>query len=227
MKNKSQDKKQVINFIPWTSSGITGARTVALAALHYYNFTQQDSQSETRGFFSIIGVILGLAAGLTSLIGGVSGNSAQPERERIRLKLKIRNITRQNLIIIDNHTSNSRITPSLRIAPGETLEYVHAVGSSLPDNGGRVLTFMLVPDNNQIPTAQISINITDQNGHVRVSTVTFNNLTSSIQLPPGATQRDVNAIFYGAAWNNTSIHVIPTTLTNNVEGRIDLDILSV
>ncbi|MBC3215798.1 hypothetical protein [Serratia fonticola] len=224
MKDETDDYQNELQFIPWSSSGISGARTIALSALHYYNFTQQDSQAETRGFFSIIGIILGLASGLTSLIGGMSENTALPERERVRLKIKVRNLSRHNLIIIDNHSSNSRITSSLRIAPGETLEYVYAVGSSLPS--ASALTFMLVPDSNQLPTTQIHVNITDGNGHVRVNRVSFNGTFSETQLPPEASQRDVSAVFYNAAMGNMNIHIIPTTFTNNVEGKLDLAILS-
>jgi hypothetical protein len=221
-KNISDDQQELLS----TSSdwGLGGARRVAQQAQVYYHNINQDTRSETQAFFTIIGALLGLTSGLVSFASGMRANTHPPERRR--LQISIRNLTRFTLVIIDTHGSNSRVSPSPTIMPGETVDYLYAVGNSLPNNGHDMLTLALVPVNEQRQTMNIRIAITDNNSYVQVSRVTFNNETPMNDPIPNQPPQNITNVFYGANLGNTNVWVVPSTLTNGGEGKLDLAILS-
>lgn len=204
--------------------GVEGARRVAQQAQVYYYNINRDAQFGTQGFFTIISTLLGLASGLTAFASGVRANTHPPELNR--LQIYIRNLTRFTMVITDNHGSNSRISPAPRIMPGETLDYLYAVGRSLPNNGQDMLSFSLIPVNEQRSAIHLRVAITDNGSHVHVSRVTLNGSIISNTPLPSQSQRDISNIFYYVRSGGTDAWVSSSILTNGIEGKLDLTILS-
>ncbi|CAI8956525.1 hypothetical protein [Pseudomonas soli] len=125
--------------IQTVGNGFANAEQVAQQALAYHqvgasqiNQLGQASDAETQGVFAFLGLFLGLASGVMSVIGGVNSRSPSPVLQVLTIKL--RNLTNFPLLITNNYTSNSRVSASPTLLPGETLDYLfHVSPDPFPD----------------------------------------------------------------------------------------------
>lgn len=122
--------------IQTVGNSFANAEQVAQQALAYQQNGANQlnvSEVETQGFFTIMGILLGLASGVMSVIGGINTRAPTPVLKT--LTVRIRNLTGFPILITNNYGSNSRVAPSPTMLPGEALDYLYHVSPGAFPNG--------------------------------------------------------------------------------------------
>ncbi|WP_273866287.1 hypothetical protein [Serratia ureilytica] len=209
--------------IQTVGNGFTNAEQVAQQALAYHqNGANQVSGVETQGFFTIMGILLGLASGVMSVTGGV--NTRAPAAVLRVLTVKIRNITAFPILITNNYTSNSRVAPSSTLLPGETLDYLYFITPGVFPGGDALELSVL---NRGTPNRlRITLRHTGDpaTGVFKIHQVRLNDGAALTDpLSNGAAH-----VFYTLppGFSNVSLSVTGSTVRRPAEGKLELCVLS-